>query len=215
MVEYFENGDLAVFDGLRFRLDKHTGYYLNAKTHKRLHVYVWEHFNGAVPSGCEIHHKDFDKRNNELENLQMLTSEEHRRLHGQSLTDEQREWRRENLVENAIQKAAEWHKSEAGAVWHKEHYENMKDKLHVKRQFVCQNCGKSFESTQAKSKFCCGACAAAARRKSGVDDVVKICERCGAEYVKNKYQKSHYCKSCLCAVRWESRRLQHGSVRNS
>lgn len=211
MVEYLENGDLAIFDGLRFRLDKQTGYYLNAKTHKRLHVYVWEFFNGEVKCGCEIHHKDFNKQNNELDNLQMLTSEEHHKLHGQALTDEQRAWRRKNLVENAIPRAADWHKSENGSKWHKEHYEGMKDKLYVKRKFICENCGKQFESTQVKSRFCSGACASAARRKSGVDDVVKICERCGVEYVKNKYQKSHYCKSCLSTVRWETRRLQHGS----
>lgn len=65
MIQYVDNGDLAIFDGLSFRKDKKTGYYLNAKTHKRLHVYVWEHFNGTIPKGYEIHHKDFNKKNNE------------------------------------------------------------------------------------------------------------------------------------------------------
>lgn len=38
MVQYVDDGDLACFDGLSFRRDKKTGYFLNAKTHKRLHV---------------------------------------------------------------------------------------------------------------------------------------------------------------------------------
>ena len=76
MIQYYEDGDVAIFDNLVFRRDKKTGYYLNAKTHKRLHVYVWEHFNGKIPRGCEIHHKDFDKSNNEIGNLQMLTKKD-------------------------------------------------------------------------------------------------------------------------------------------
>ena len=196
MIQYVDNGDLAIFDGLSFRRDKKTGYYLNAKTHKRLHVYVWEHFNGAIPKGYEIHHKDFDKKNNEIENLQMLTSKEHHEIHGYALTDDQREWRRKNLAENARPKASEWHSSNAGSEWHRHHYEQVKDKLHVKKKFVCEYCGKEFESTQVKSKFCSNNCKSAARRKSGVDNVVKICERCGNEYTANKYQKTHYCESC-------------------
>lgn len=196
MIQYVDNGDLAIFDGLSFRRDKKTGYYLNAKTHKRLHVYVWEHFNGAIPKGYEIHHKDFDKKNNEIENLQMLTSKEHHEIHGSALTDDQREWRRKNLAENARPKASEWHGSNAGSEWHRQHYEQVKDKLYVKKKFVCEYCGKEFESTQVNSKFCSNNCKSAARRKSGVDNVVKICERCGNEYTANKYQKTKYCESC-------------------
>lgn len=43
MVQYFENGDLAFFNGVYFRRDKKTGYFLSStKPRKRLHVYVWE-----------------------------------------------------------------------------------------------------------------------------------------------------------------------------
>ena len=73
MVQYFENGDLACFDGLSFRRDKRTGYFLNAKTHKRLHVYVWEYYNGGeVWNGYLIHPKDNEKNKNEIENLVFL-----------------------------------------------------------------------------------------------------------------------------------------------
>ena len=215
MIQYFDGGDLACFDGLSFRLDKRTGYYLNAKTHKRLHVYVWEYYNGAVPAGYHVHHVDFDKSNNKIENLVLLTAEDHARLHGGTISNERKERMRKNLAKNARPKASEWHGSDDGRKWHKQHYEQMKDKLYVQRKFICQNCGKEFESTQSESKFCCNACRAAARRKSGVDNVVKICERCGAEYVQNKYQKSHYCKSCKSRAAWETRRLQHGGSGNT
>lgn len=212
MIEYFDDGDLAVFDGLKFRKDKRTGYYLNAKTHKRLHVYVWEYFNGkSVPDGFHVHHVDFNKDNNEPDNLIAIDGAEHKRIHGLAWTEDQKREQAKRLKEAAIPKAVEWHKSEAGREWHKRHYENCGQKMYIKRSYVCQNCGKTFESTRVGSKFCSNNCRSAARRKSGVDNVIKICERCGAEYEQNKYQKSRFCKNCKNKAAGETRRLQHGS----
>ena len=200
MVQYFENGDLACFDGLSFRRDKRTGYFLNAKTHKRLHVYVWEYYNGGeVPKGYHIHHKDNDKNNNEIENLVLLSAHEHQTLHGNSWSEERKEWARQNLIDNARPKASEWHGSEEGKKWHSEHAKKVFGNLPFKT-FVCTYCGQVFQSRktmkEGQNRFCSGKCSAAYRRKSGVDDIVKICERCGGEYVANKYQKTKRCPSC-------------------
>jgi len=46
------------------------------------HRFVWEQTNGEIPKGYIIHHIDENKRNNKLENLQMMTSKEHNLLHG-------------------------------------------------------------------------------------------------------------------------------------
>lgn len=101
MIQYYEDGDVAVFDNLAFRRDKKTGYYLNAKTHKRLHVYVWEYYNGEVPKGYDVHHKDFNKANNEVDNLQLLTKKDHATLHGKSWNKERYENQIKILDENA------------------------------------------------------------------------------------------------------------------
>lgn len=135
MIQYYEDMDVAIFDNLVFRRDKKTGYYLNAKTHKRLHVYVWEYFNGKVSKGCEIHHKDFNKSNNEIDNLQMLTKKEHTSLHGQLWDEERYKKQIKNLDKNARPKASEWHSSDSGREWHKKHYEKMKDVLYKKKDF--------------------------------------------------------------------------------
>lgn len=199
MVQYFENGDLALFDGKKFRRDKKTGYFLNSTIHKRLHVYVWEYYNGSVPEGCEVHHKDLNKNNNEIENLQLMTSKEHHKLHASLWTEERREWARENLIENAVPASKEWHKSEAGKEWHSKHAKEVFENLSEK-EYVCTYCGKHYTTKNRYGKdqntFCCNACKSAYRRKMGFDDVGKTCLECGCEYVENKYRKTTLCPTC-------------------
>jgi hypothetical protein len=46
------------------------------------HNLVWESYYGKIPPGMHIHHIDFNKTNNNIENLQCVTPLEHKRLHG-------------------------------------------------------------------------------------------------------------------------------------
>lgn len=48
---------------------------------KFLHVIVWEQFNGPKPKGYEIHHKDLNKQNYNLDNLELLSILEHKKIH--------------------------------------------------------------------------------------------------------------------------------------
>src|SRR5450759_2897260 len=45
------------------------------------HRWVWEQANGPIPDGYEIHHRDFNPANNELSNLELVTSEWHNNYH--------------------------------------------------------------------------------------------------------------------------------------
>lgn len=45
------------------------------------HCLVWEKANGKIPDGMQVHHIDHDKTNNAIENLQLVTPLEHKRLH--------------------------------------------------------------------------------------------------------------------------------------
>jgi hypothetical protein len=45
------------------------------------HCVVWESHYGKIPLGMQIHHIDEDKTNNKIENLQLVTPLEHKRLH--------------------------------------------------------------------------------------------------------------------------------------
>ena len=47
------------------------------------HHLVWEKHTGSpVPDGCIVHHKDGDKHNNNISNLQLMSEKEHKNLHG-------------------------------------------------------------------------------------------------------------------------------------
>mgnify|MGYP001605589434 FL=1 len=47
----------------------------------KLHVLVWERINGPKPRGCDVHHKDLDKGNYSLDNLQLLGHSTHQKIH--------------------------------------------------------------------------------------------------------------------------------------
>jgi hypothetical protein len=71
-----------VFDGIRFYLNE-TGYYytiINGK-HVKLHRYVWTKQKGTIPADHDIHHKDGDKANNGISNLEPITRSDHLKLH--------------------------------------------------------------------------------------------------------------------------------------
>lgn len=45
---------------------------------------IWEqHHDKKIPSGCEIHHKDGNRKNNDTNNLLCVTIEEHLQIHRQ------------------------------------------------------------------------------------------------------------------------------------
>lgn len=191
------------YDGKRFYEDG-KGYWLGQQKgddgtyHRiRLHIYVWEKFNGPVPDGYDVHHVDEDTSNNELSNLILMERGEHHRLHSAEHVEEAAK-RMEIYARPA---AVAWHKSDAGREWHRKMAkELMQKQLETKVTNVCEYCGKEFEVpayVSSRSHYCSNNCKSAARRKSGVDDVVRKCSICGKEFVTNKYSRvKTCCKEC-------------------
>lgn len=200
MIRYEQDGKFAYFNGLKFTRDNKTGYYLNSTIRKRLHRYVWEYFNGPIPAGCHIHHKDGDKNNNNIENLVLMKHSRHVSLHGilNSMDNEWLERARDNMNKKARPAASKWHGSEEGKEWHRKHYDQMKDKLHAKVIKICDYCGKYYDGLPRKTdRFCSNKCKSAWRRKAGLDNEIRTCAYCGREFEANKYSKTKCCsKSC-------------------
>lgn len=191
------------FNGKSFTLDKQTGYYKHANIF--MHRYVWEFYNGKIPEGYEIHHKDLNRNNNKIENLECISTSDHRKLHADLLTDEQREWKRNNLAENARPKASEWHKSEEGRAWHTAQIAKQHQLGVFKHELICTNCGKTYIGEKHHTNnFCSNACKSAYRRKTGADLVPAVCVQCGQYFKTSKIRPAKTC-SRSCANRYRAK----------
>lgn len=187
------------FKGKMFTRDENTGYYLCSTNssdgrRKRMHVYVWEYYNGPVPAGYHVHHRDEDKSNNNISNLELKTRSEHLSFHAKEEYKRAHDERIRILKEKAIPKAKEWHKSNEGHKWHQDHYEKTKDNLHVDKEFICFCCGKNFVTkANGQTKYCSNNCKSKHRREQGVDNIETECVVCGKKFIKNKYAQTQTC----------------------
>lgn len=55
--------------------------YLITPTHELVHRLVYKTFVGEIPPGYHIHHKDHNKQNNAVDNLELIDPVEHQHLH--------------------------------------------------------------------------------------------------------------------------------------
>ena len=72
----------VMYNGKKYAQEA-SGYYVcTSGSRKRLHIAIWEHEHGmTVPPGCVIHHKDWCKTNNSVENLTCVTVKGHEEIH--------------------------------------------------------------------------------------------------------------------------------------
>jgi hypothetical protein len=72
------------------RYDNHDGYYIiitkkEGNDKRKLHHLIWEDFYGCeIPDGYIIHHKNHNKLDNCILNLQLIKPSEHAALHNQN-----------------------------------------------------------------------------------------------------------------------------------
>lgn len=154
------------FDGGLYRLWPGEAYYTRGG--KKLHRHVWEDAFGPIPRGCHIHHRDGDPGNNALSNLECMDGREHL-SHTWHATKDKRPSGFSDAARNA---AAEWHRSEAGRLWHKRHAKRSKSWTKWKREpRDCRHCGKTFDclirANGHQQKYCSTNCKVAAYRERG------------------------------------------------
>lgn len=176
---------------------KPASHYFEGGWEQYLHRQVWRDANGPIPSGCHIHHVDGDTLNNDLANLQCMTSKQHSKHHADTATEDQREASR-RLMDKLRPLASAWHRSDEGRKWHSAigaaSWVGRKPTAHV-----CEQCGNPYQtiSSHGNSRFCSNACKSEFRRRSGLDNIVRACEKCGQMFTANKYLRQRFCsKSC-------------------
>lgn len=166
-----------------------------------LHRAVWiDHF-GPIPEDHHIHHKDANRKNCHVENLQCLDRFTHLSRTGKNNKYLKSKEHLEHL-ERIRDKTKEWHASPEGLEWHRKHgkktWENRKT---VTKKCLC--CGKDYEACfSSRSKFCNANCKAQARRNSGVDNENRQCVMCQKYFVIDRYMKTKTCsRACAAKMR--------------
>ncbi len=182
--------------GKKFYCDTRVGYWISTTCPKiSAHRWVWMNIHGVIPKGYHIHHKDENKSNNSIENLELIEASRHLKHHSNQPL--RKEWARK-LVDKIRPLTKEWHASDEGRAWHKLHaIKNGFGKWEPKKH-DCNYCGTAYEtSKRSGTSFCSNKCKAANRRKSCIDNIECKCERCDSIFTKNKYAKTRFCsKSC-------------------
>lgn len=142
------------FNGYKYYQNKEGYYQISGATQKkhpsiqsRLHRAIWEFYNGKIPEGYHVHHKDGDKENNNIENLEVLSPSEHHKIHNGAGGEKLDWWHSAagRVANNrGREKCKEWHASEEGYKWHSEHQKETMRKHHVEE--TCQECGCQFNT---------------------------------------------------------------------
>lgn len=72
------------FNGKKYT-QSHSSGYMVCTDHKTeiqlLHRAVWSHHYGPIPDGHDVHHKDHDKANNSIDNLECLSRSDHAKFY--------------------------------------------------------------------------------------------------------------------------------------
>lgn len=162
--------ETVVFNGYRYnrypdaKNPAHRRYF--ARAGHRLHRDVWVFHNGPIPDGYEIHHIDGDTGNNDISNLECMPRKEHRKGHAPEVSA--RSSTKEHLehLDSIRVLASEWHGSEEGRAWHREH---AKTSLAAARKAVQENglkdvpaicvwCGTDCVGKSSRKRFCSTRC---------------------------------------------------------
>ena len=145
------------FDGTRYyfcggRYYRHKG--------KLLHRAVWQKNRGPIPKEREIHHKDRNRHNNNIANLDCLLDYDHRSgEHGAEIAE-----RFKPYMGLGVEAAKIWHSSPEGIAWHREHYKlNCAEAMHRRETDICKQCGAEYLAYHT-NLFCSNKCKSAWRR---------------------------------------------------
>lgn len=172
-----------------------------------LHRYTWEQERGAIPPGCEIHHVDRDRSNNDISNLQCLTREAHDAEHrnersARGSSDAQREVLKRAGALSAASRNGEY-------VGYKKRREA------VDRLRTCPTCGTEFklgEKDNDATTYCSTHCQQKARRKYAEWEYKRAvsCKQCGGAFVPGRHGIGHseFCsESCRDKHRYANKHI--------
>jgi endogenous inhibitor of DNA gyrase (YacG/DUF329 family) len=182
------------------------GHYIKGNS---IHQAVYHYYCGEIPAGYVVHHKDGNKANNDVSNLQMLSRDEHSKIHYPEGTPVVNCPQR-NLICPVCGKTFETVSPVKVFCSHKCMMINYEQ--NHKTIKICEFCGKEFAAhyPHLNARFCSNECAQQARRKI----VKRTCPICGKEFVTRSSSDggnpSETCsKQCAVKLGWQRRKSNH------
>lgn len=169
-----------------------------------LHRDVFADEHGPIPRGMHVHHKDHDPFNNDPSNLVLMTPKEHRQEHARKFD----EARMRIFRETTLAAAAEWHGSEEGIAWHREHGRRTWERRKTST-FTCPECRVEheghFPQRSGEERYCSSACRQRAERRTRKYWATATCVICSSNFERPKgLTKRETCsRSCGAKLRWQ------------
>jgi len=186
------------FNGEIYRKDS------NGHFHKStfIHRVIWSYNYGEIPQGdYVIHHINENKSDNNIENLQLLTRNEHRKKHTETLEAQEYICQNCGVKFLAKQTTAKFCSAKCSNDYH---YHNDKR--------ICSICGKTFSATHKRTHCCSRECVNIAIGKANIKEPLKkICPICGKVFIDPHHPNKKCCSSeCGAKFGWKnsSRKLK-------
>lgn len=169
-----------------------------------LHRRVWSDVNGPIPPDTDIHHKDGNWENNDISNLEAISSSEHRRLH---MLDRWADEAQREVMLSALEKAQElakpWHSSDDGIRFHQQNCRLSWENRHPV-DITCEVCGNEFKAIRTEvAKTCSKSCRQKLSYKNRFN-VERDCRFCGKKFMASKYKQALFCsRTCSNVARFK------------
>ena len=184
-----------------------------------IYRFIWIYFNGDIPEGYDVHHRDFNHDNNDISNLELLTKDEHKKIHGWTekklssknkicaccgIKFEASNGNRIYCSSKCRRRARRIRQSETkvcivcGKEFLVDKHDDAKccsnkcsrELLKKREEKICPVCGKNFSAAVSRNrKYCSHACATEAMKTREI----RICVHCGKEFFARSTRNQKFC----------------------
>ncbi len=178
------------FGGFKFYRNVGKNFYCTISIHR----FVWTYFNGEIPEGYDVQHRDLNHDNNDIANLKLVTKDEHKKIHA-AVKSTRRPDKKSKFAcavcGREYEAANRGNNSYCSAKCKK-----IAERARAVEIKICSVCGKEF-TTSDDAKFCSRECVSESLKRQEV----KTCPVCGKTFSNavSKHRK-HCSPKCAAAA---------------